>query len=196
MGSVVELLERMGNGDREASARLLPLVYDQLRELAAAKLRGESAGHTLQATALVHEAYLRLTGSEAEAASWDNLQHFLGAAAEAMRRVLVDHARSKKRLKRGGRFRRQPLEAIEAIDLAASAHVNGELLLALDEALAKLAQAEPTAAELVKYRYFAGLTNAQAAAALGISTRTAERLWTYARTWLFAEIHKQNGAGR
>jgi RNA polymerase sigma factor (TIGR02999 family) len=168
-------------GDPRAAEQLLPLVYDELRKLAAQKLAQENPGQTLQATALVHEAYLRLVGTQDP--GWNGRGHFFAAAAEAMRRILVENARRKKRLRHGGGGLKLDLEGV---DLAGSAPA--EDLLALDEALEVLARKDPTAAQLVKLRYFAGLTMAEAATALGISLRTAERNWTYARTWLHRAI--------
>jgi RNA polymerase sigma factor (TIGR02999 family) len=157
---------------------LLPLVYDELRRLAAARLAAEPSGHTLQPTALVHEAYLRLVGP-ADAARWDSRGHFFAAAAEAMRRILVDHARRKAAARHGGGLARLELEP----DLAAAREPR-EDLLALDEALDRLAVEDPLKAEVVKLRYFAGLTLPETAAALGLSERTAGRHWAYARAWL------------
>jgi RNA polymerase sigma factor (TIGR02999 family) len=178
MSDVTRLLSAIDLGDRHAAANLLPLVYDELRRLAAAQLAGEKAGHTLQPTALVHEAYLRLVGGE-QPRDWTGRGHFLGAAAEAMRRILVDAARRKGALKRGGGRPPAELRDDDWISLTDPAEV-----LAVDEALAKLAAVDPPAAELVKLRYFAGLTVPEAAAALGLETRTTERLWKYARAWL------------
>ena len=178
MSDVTQLLEAIGQGDDQASDQLLPLVYHELRQLAAARLSQEKPGQTLQATALVHEAYLRLVGADG-GERWNGRAHFFGAAAEAMRRILVDEARRKGRHKRGGQWQRRDLE------LAAPA-VNGLNvdLLALDEALDELACGEPAKAELVKLRYFAGMTLAEAADVLGISSATADRHWKYARAWL------------
>lgn len=159
-------------------ADLLPLLYDELRKLAAAKLALEKPGQTLQPTALVHEAYLRLIGQTASI-GWDNQGHFFAAAAEAMRRILVENARRKVTLKRGGELQRQPLD-----ELPGSAAADADELLALDEALSQLAAADPLAAQLVNLRYFAGLTMEQAASTLGISPRTAYYTWNYARVWL------------
>jgi RNA polymerase sigma factor (TIGR02999 family) len=183
MNDVTQLLSAIEQGDTRAADQLFPLVYDALRELAAAKLAHEAPGQTLQATALVHEAYLRLV--EAQAQRWNSRGHFFAAAAEAMRRILVDQARKKHSLKRGGDRVRQPLE--EANVMAPEA---GEDLVALDEALEHLAARDAEAAELVKLRFFAGLTSAEAAAALCISPRTADRTWTYARVFLLAELKK------
>jgi RNA polymerase sigma factor (TIGR02999 family) len=182
MSEVSRILSAVGQGDPHAAGQLLPLVYDELRRLAAARIAGEGPGHTLQATALVHEAYLRLVDAGAEHA-WENRRHFFAAAAEAMRRILIDRARRKKRLKRGGGHRRVDLESIE---LPAAAR--GEDLLALDEALNCLAQEAPQKAELVKLRFFAGLSVEEAACCLGISRATADRYWAYARAWLYDRV--------
>jgi RNA polymerase sigma factor (TIGR02999 family) len=177
MSDVTRILSDIEHGDPRAAERLLPLVYDELRALAAQKLAGERAGHTLQATDLVHEAYMRLVG--AEDPGWNGRGHFLAAAAEAMRRVLINRARDRGRLKRGGDRRRVDLE-----NLCDPFEAPDEDLLDLDEALDRLAGAYPRPAELVKLRFFTGLTLAEAAAALGISTRTADREWMFARAWL------------
>ena len=182
MSEVSRLLSAMGQGDAHAASQLLPLVYGELRRLAAAKLGGERPGHTLQPTALVHEAYLRLVGAGTEPA-WENRRHFFAAAAEAMRRILIDHSRRKRRGKRGGGWRRLELESLE---LPAAAR--GEDLLALDEALDGLAQEAPLKAELVKLRFFAGLSVEEAAGCLGISRATADRYWAYARAWLYDRV--------
>jgi RNA polymerase sigma factor (TIGR02999 family) len=182
MSEVSRLLSAMGQGDPQAADRLLPLVYDELRRLAAVGLAGEKPGHTLQATALVHEAYLRLIDAGSEP-TWENRRHFFAAAAEAMRRILIDHSRRKKRAKRGGGWRRVELESLE---LPAAAR--GEDLLALDEALDGLAQEAPLKAELVKLRFFAGLSVEEAAGCLGISRATADRYWAYARAWLYDRV--------
>lgn len=180
------LINGAASGDARAAAQLLPLVYQQLRELASAKMRGEHAAHTLQATALVHEAYLRLVGDEGQHAScrrWDGRWHFFGAAAEAMRRILVENARRRNRTKRGGGRCRIDLD-----DVQLTVAEPPEQLLALDEALEDLGAKHPDKAQLVKLRYFAGLTTEQAAEAMGISVRTAGRDWAYARAWLYARI--------
>jgi RNA polymerase sigma factor (TIGR02999 family) len=182
MAEVTQILSKIESGDPAASGELLALVYHELRQLAAARLSKERPGHTLQATALVHEAYLRLVGA-LEPQAWDNRGHFFAAAAEAMRRILVDAARQKQSLKRGGDFQRQDAE-IAAGDGSEDA-VN---VLAVDEALQSLANEDPVKAELVKLRFFAGLTMAECAAALGISTATADRYWHYARAWLAAQL--------
>jgi RNA polymerase sigma factor (TIGR02999 family) len=187
MSDVTRLLSAAESGDPKAAAELLPLVYDELRKLAAARLADEKPGQTLQATALVHEAYLRLVGTEA-VTSWDGRGHFFAAAAEAMRRILIDRARRRRRPKHGGGRGRVDLDSAAAIDGGPC-----DDLLALDEALAKFAAVEPLKAELVKLRFFAGLTVPEAAAALGISVATAERHWTYARVWLYAELTDGEG---
>jgi RNA polymerase sigma factor (TIGR02999 family) len=175
---VTRILSAIEQGDPQAGSRLLPLVYEELRQLAAQKLAHEPAGQTLQPTALVHEAYLRLVG-EGEEPHWDSRGHFFAAAAEAMRRILVENARRKGSRKRGGDRGRADLDVN---DLAAPEL--REDLLALDEALNQLAEADAEAARLVQLRYFAGLTLSEAAKVLGISARTADRLWAYARAWL------------
>jgi RNA polymerase sigma factor (TIGR02999 family) len=182
MSEVTRILTEIEKGEGAAAARLLPLVYGELRRLAAQKLAQEKSGQTLQATALVHEAYLRLIGAE-DAPPWNSRGHFFAAAAEAMRRILVDAARRKKRPKYGGDRRRVELE--EAASLAEAPAVDFE---SLDNALTKLAAEDPDKAELVKLRFFAGLTMPQVASVLNISLATAERRWTYARTWLYAEL--------
>jgi RNA polymerase sigma factor (TIGR02999 family) len=165
--------------DPSAADQLLPLVYDELRELAAARLASERPGQTLQATALVHEAYVRLV-DQSSPQEWDGRGHFFAAAAESMRRILINRARDKKRLKRGGDFQRLNLEKIElALDTPA------EELLALDEAMQLLAEEDALSAELVKLRFFAGLSQHQAAESLGIARHTADRQWAYARVWLY-----------
>jgi RNA polymerase sigma factor (TIGR02999 family) len=176
----------MDSGDSSASAELLPLVYDELRKLAAAKLAQEKPGQTLQATALVHEVYLRLVGPN-DAQNWEGRGHFFAAAAEAMRRILVDMARRKGRAKRGGDIQRFDVDVDNLVIEETS-----EEILALDLALAELARDQPAKAELVKLRYFAGLTSAEAAAALNISTATADRYWRYARAWLAQQIRESD----
>jgi RNA polymerase sigma factor (TIGR02999 family) len=183
MNDVTQILSAIEQGDARAADQLFPLVYDALRQLAAAKLAHEAPGQTLQATALVHEAYLKLVESTAQ--KWNSRGHFFAAAAEAMRRILVDRARKKQSVKHGGDRERQPLDEAQVM-----APEMGEDLVALDEALEQLAARDSEAAELVKLRFFAGLTSAEAAAALGISPRTADRAWTYARVFLLAELKK------
>ena len=182
MGDLTRVLDAAAAGDPQAASRLLPLVYDELRRLAAARLAGEAPGQTLDATALVHEAYLRLVGP-ADARRWNDRGHFFAAAAEAMRRILIDNARRKRRPKHGGGRHRVSLD--EALSLSQAP--NGDLL-ALDEALDQLARAEPAKAELVKLHFFAGLTLEDAGRILNISPRTAKRHWAYARAWLYAAI--------
>jgi RNA polymerase sigma factor (TIGR02999 family) len=182
MSEVTRILSAINQGDPLAAAQLLPLVYDELRRLAVQRLAQEKPGQTLEATALVHEAYLRLVGQR-EDRLWNGRNHFFAAAAEAMRRILVETARRKQGPKHGGRLRRMDAD----LNLVA-ADAPAVDVLALDEALAKLAKESPARAELVKLRFFAGLTVSQAAEVLGISLATAERYWTYARTWLYAEL--------
>ena len=182
MPDVTILLDAAAAGDRKAAADLLPLVYDELRRLAAARLADEPSGNTLQPTALVHEAYLRLVGAS-DGDHWNHRGHFYAAAAEAMRRILVEHARRKKRHKHGGPRRRLSLEAAESLAEAPS-----EDLAAIDEALTRLTTHEPVKAEVVKLRFFAGLTMPEVARSLELSLATAERYWTYARLWLYAEL--------
>jgi RNA polymerase sigma factor (TIGR02999 family) len=184
MSDVTQILEAAAKGDRRAAAELLPLVYDELRKLATARLAAEPDGNTLQPTALVHEAYLRLVGTPSTD-QWDHRGHFFAAAAEAMRRILVDAARRKGRLKRGGDQVRYDLDTIDV-----AAPEPREDLLALDQALDKLAAADGQAAELVKLRYFAGLTLADAARIMTISPRSVDRLWAYARAWLHQELSR------
>jgi RNA polymerase sigma factor (TIGR02999 family) len=182
MSEVTQILSAIERGDPHAAEQLLPLVYDELRRLAAQKLAQEKPGQTLEATALVHEAYLRLVDDE-RAQRWNSRGHFFAAAAEAMRRILVDTARGKRSQKRGGGLARQPLDEARIVAPEASADILG-----LDEALDRLAARDREAADLVKLRYFAGLTSQQAAEVLGISPRTAERIWGYARAFLLKEL--------
>ena len=184
MTEVTRILSAIEQGDPRAAEQLLPLVYDELRQLAAQKLAQEKPGQTLQATALVHEAYLRLVGDQ----HFDNRGHFFAAAAEAMRRILLNRARDKKRLKRSGERRRIDLDHIEI-----ALGTNDEELIALDEALTQLAVEDPDAARLVNLRFFAGLTLKDAAASLGLARRSAERQWTYARAWLYAHLRQGDG---
>lgn len=183
MADVTRILSQIEGGDCAATEQLLPLVYDELRKLAAARLAQEKPGQTLQATALVHEAYVRLVGRDEQGKFWDNRGHFFAAAAEAMRRILVDSARRKKAEKRGSDPVRHDLHEVEI----AAADIP-EDLVALDEALVELSATDKTAADLVHLRYFAGLSIPDAAEALGISPRTAARLWAYARAWLRQKI--------
>jgi RNA polymerase sigma factor (TIGR02999 family) len=183
MDEVTQILSAVEHGDARAAEQLFPLVYDALRTLAASKLAQEKPGQTLQATALVHEAYLKMV--DAQAQQWNSRGHFFAAAAEAMRRILVDRARKKRSAKHGGGRLREPLD--EARVMAPEA---GKDLVALDDALERLAARDAEAAELVKLRFFAGLTSAQAAEALGISPRTGDRAWTFARAFLLAELKK------
>lgn len=207
MADATELLERINAGDQKAGDQLFPLVYDQLRALAAKHLRGESSAHTLQPTALVHEAYLRLIRPERNSQNGNgrsssqpqdpatrylnaplaDQSHFFAAASQAMRRILVDHARHKKRLKRGAAWSRVPID-LNQLPAETDRLDTPDYLLSLDEALTKLAGVDPTAAELVHLRYFAGLSVQQAATALGISERTAHRTWNFAKAWLYDRI--------
>ena len=184
MSEVTRILSAIEKGDPRAAEQLLPLVYDELRKLAAHRLAQEKPGQTLQATALVHEAYLRLVDVE-KASRWDSRGHFFAAAAEAMRRILVDRARARSCDKRGGRFQKLDIDAIDLVS-----RVEPEQLLLLDEALARLAAIDKAAGRLVELRYFAGLSVADAGAAIGISTATAYRLWNYARVWLHSELRE------
>jgi RNA polymerase sigma factor (TIGR02999 family) len=184
MSEVTRILSAIEQGDPIAAERLLPLVYEELRKLAHRKLSQESPGQTLEATALVHEAYLRLVDVE-KAQNWNSRGHFFAAAAEAMRRILVESTRRKRRLRHGGAHRRLELDPLELVDDDFSND-----LLALDEALDNLAVEEETVANVVKLRYFAGLTIHQTAEALGISVRTANRHWAYARAWLFDQLRR------
>jgi RNA polymerase sigma factor (TIGR02999 family) len=182
MSDVTRILSAIEQGDPHAAEQLLPLVYDELRRLAAQRLAQEAPGQTLEATALVHEAYLRLVGVD-KAQHWHSRGHFFAAAAEAMRRILVERARARATLKRGGHVRRIDLDQLSLAEEDRSPE-----LLALDEALGDLERHDPQAAGLVKLRYFAGLTHQQAAAALGIGRRAADRLWALARAWLYQRI--------
>jgi RNA polymerase sigma factor (TIGR02999 family) len=182
MTDVTQILSEIERGDLAAAEQLLPLVYDELRRLAAAKLGQEKPGQTLEATGLVHEAYLRLLGPvDHEPRKWNSRSHFFVAAAESMRRILIDNARRKQAQKRGGDLKRQELENVAGPE-------PDEDLIALDEALQKLSAQDPAKAKLVELRYFAGLTGEEATEVLGISPATADRHWAYARTWLQAEV--------
>jgi RNA polymerase sigma factor (TIGR02999 family) len=183
MSDVTQILSQIESGDPKAAEQLLPLVYDELRKLAAAKLAQEKPGQTLQATALVHEAYLRLVGSGHDKQTWDSRGHFFAAAAEAMRRILVGNARRKLAQKRGGDIARIDVD-LNRLAVA----TDDDRLIALDEALAKFSQIEPVKSELVRLRYFAGLSIKEAAELLGIATATADRYWAYARAWLQQEM--------
>jgi RNA polymerase sigma factor (TIGR02999 family) len=195
MSDVTGILSQIEQGDPRAAEQLLPLVYDELRKLAAARLAQEQPGQTLQATSLVHEAYLRLVGGERRGVSptcsdnapqWNSRGHFFAAAAEAMRRILVERARGKAREKRGGDWHRVDFEELDV-----TSSVTPHQLVALDDALARLTALDSLAGQLVKLRYFAGLPLDQAAAALGVSTATAYRHWAYARAWLHSELLKE-----
>lgn len=183
MSDVTRILNAIEQGDAQAADKLLPLVYDELRRLAAQKMSYERPGHTLEATALVHEAYIRLIGTDAQ--NWSGRTHFFAAAAEAMRRILIENARRKQRYKHGADYNRVDLNGSEI-----TIEVPSTDLIALDEALTKLNEEEPDVAELVKMRYFAGLNLEQSAAILGVSRRTADRYWAYARAWLYQQITK------
>ena len=184
MSNVTQILLQIERGDHSASESLLPLVYEELRKLATARLAQESPDQTLQPTALVHEAYLRLVDTD-KAQHWNSRGHFFGAAAEAMRRILIDNARRKKRLKHGGDRNRVELEQPVAMT-----DERADQLLALEEALTKLAKESPQKADLVKLRYFAGLSHQEAAKALGISRATADRYWSYAKVFLHCEVQE------
>ena len=181
MSEFTQILERVEHGDPKAAAELLPIVYEELRRLAGQKMAQEAAGHTLQPTALVHEAWMRLGGSDAP--SFQNRAHFFGAAAEAMRRILIDHARRRLAAKRGA-----GVEVVDLDGLEISSPVADDQLLALNEALEKFSGVDSRKAELVKLRYFAGMNFEEAAAALGIAVPTAKQWWAYARSWLTVEM--------
>ena len=189
MHEVTCILCAIEKGDPQAAEQLLPLVYKELRRLAADKMAQEKPGQTLQATALVHEAYLRLVDTE-KAQHWDSRGHFFAAAAESMRRILVEDVRRKRRIRHGGDHRRLDLDEFEEADEAPA-----DAILAMDEALTKLGKEEQLVAEVVKFRYFGGLTFEETAAALGISVRTAKRHWAYAKAWLYQEIRQLRGLG-
>jgi RNA polymerase sigma factor (TIGR02999 family) len=183
VSDVTHILDRVEHGDPKAAEELLPLVYEELRKLASWRMAREPAGQTLQATALVHDAYLRLIGQENQ--SWQNSRHFFSAAAEAMRRILVERARQKARQKYGGDWKRVELDEINV-----ATEGNDETLIFVNDALEKLAAKDPLCAELIKLRFFAGIPNHQAAEMLGLSERTAKRNWAYARAWLAREIEQ------
>ena len=186
MSDVTRLLTAVAGGDRQAAADLLPLVYEKLRALAAARMAAETPGHTLDATALVHEAYLRLVGDQ----HFDGRGHFFAAAAEAMRRILINHARDRNRLKRAGTRQRVDLDRLTTL-----ASATDDDLLGLDDALDRLAQDYPDAAALVKLRFFAGMMQGEAAEALGLARRTADRHWSFARAWLAAALSDSDAPG-
>jgi len=186
VSDLTRILDRVDQGDAKAAEELLPLVYDELRRLAAYKMANERLGQTLQATALVHEAWRKLAGSTEQ--HWANRRHFLAAAAEAMRRILIDRARKRNRTRHGGGLERIPLTEVDV-----ATETDDDTLLALDEALNRLAQDSPERAELVKMRYFVGLSLPQAAQALGISESTAKRQWNYIRARLFRELKQTSG---
>jgi RNA polymerase sigma factor (TIGR02999 family) len=186
MSDITRILHSIDDGDPKATDQLLPLVYEELRKLAAQKMANEAAGQTLQPTALVHEAWLRLAGGESQ--QWDGRGHFFAAAAESMRRILIERARRKNALKRGVDFERVNLDDVDVAVLA-----DGDKLILINDALEKLEKEDPDAAQVVKLRFFAGLTNEEAGQALGISVRTAKRYWTFARAWLFQELRETTG---
>ncbi|MGO8752747.1 MAG: ECF-type sigma factor [Thermoguttaceae bacterium] len=190
MYEVTQILSAIEQDDPHAAEQLLPLVYTELRRLAAEKMAQENPGQTLQATGLVHEAYIRLVDVE-KAQHWDSRGHFFAAAAEAMRRILVESARHKQRIRHGGGHQRIDLDELDVADEGPA-----DAVLALDEALARLAAEEAVVAEVVKLRYFAALTIEQTAATLGISVRTANRHWAYAKAWLYQEISRPDERGR
>ena len=185
MSDVTRILTAIESGDAKAADELLPLVYEELRRLAAAKMSQEPPGQTLQATALVHEAYLRLVGPQDQ--NWSGRTHFFAAAAEAMRRILIDNARRKRRLKRGG-----AQQKVSLTDAEPAAEDPSDDLIALDEALVRLAEMDKTKADLVKLRYFAGLTLEQAAGVLNLPERTAKRYWAHARAWLYTQVKDES----
>jgi RNA polymerase sigma factor (TIGR02999 family) len=188
-GEITVILQRIDQGDSQAAAQLLPLVYEELRRLAAAKLARETGGQTLQPTALVHEAWLRLGGDQQP--GWANRAHFFGAAAESMRRILIDNARRKRAARHGGEFAKVSADST-GFDLASPAESSDDLLL-VNDALDAFAAHDQRRAELVKLKYFVGLTLEEAADVLGISHRTAKRDWAYARAWLFNEVNRLRG---
>jgi RNA polymerase sigma factor (TIGR02999 family) len=187
VSDLTRILDRARQGETNAADELLPLVYDELRKLAAARMAREAPGQTLQPTALVHEAWLRLIGSQNQ--EWHGRRHFFGAAAEAMRRILIDNARRKRALKRNALVEHVDLENLEV-----AAQADEETLLVIQDALDKLAGEDPRSAELVKLRFFVGMGNRDAAEVLGISERSAKRLWTFARAWLYHEIQSRRSA--
>lgn len=188
-GDVTQLLDAIDSGDPKAAEELLPLVYQELRRLAAAKMAGERAGHTLQATALVHEAWLRVAGSDRQ--QWRGREHFFGAAAEAMRRILIENARRRARSKRGGNQERVDLDK-----LPISAPERDETLLKMDQALVLLDHEDPVKARIVKLKFFVGLTNQEVADSLAVTERTVERAWAYAKAWLFRAMRNQDQSSK
>ena len=186
MSDITRILRDIEGGNPKATDELLPLVYEELRRLATQRMAREAPGHTLQPTALVHEAWLRLGGEENR--KWDGRGHFFGAAAEAMRRILIEHARKKNTAKRGVDFERVNFESLDVAVLA-----EGEEFLRLNDALEKLERQDPEAAQVVKLRFFAGATNEEAGRVLGVTGRTAKRYWTFARAWLFEELRRTTG---
>ena len=189
MNDITQILNQIENGDLSASEQLLPLVYDELRRLAACRLAQEKPGQTLQATALVHEAYLRLIGNaESDPQQWNGGRHFFGAAAQAMQRILVENARRKKRIKHGGERNREDL-----LEVPFRTEIPIDDMLTLDQALSKLQQQEPEKAEIVRLRFFVGLNHEQVGQILGVSTSTVRRHWRYARAWLRREMGAESG---
>ena len=186
MSDVTLILQAIGRGESCASEELLPLVYDELRRLAAARMAHEASGHTLQATALVHEAWVRLMGSGEK--KWENRAHFFAAASEAMRRILIENARRKARLKHGGDLVRTK---VESLDFAAVAATPDEVVLLVDESLERFQREDPEKARIVVMKFFGGLTNQQVAETLSVTERTVERQWAYAKAWLFRDIRKE-----
>jgi RNA polymerase sigma factor (TIGR02999 family) len=186
MSDVTRILDRVQQGETKAAEELLPLVYEELRKLAAVRMAQIPSGQTLQPTALVHEAWLRLVGESDQSPHWNSRGHFFAAAAEAMRRILVERARRKAAEIHGGQLHRIDLDQVDV-----ATETDDDLLLLVDEALTALAERDPTAAELIKLRFFMGLPNAQAAEVLGVPERTAKRSWAYSRAWLFREIQKK-----
>ena len=184
-GAVTQILAAVGAGNKQAANDLLPLVYNELRRLAAARMAHEAPGQTLQATALVHEAWLRLVGAEQQQL-WNSRGHFFGAAAEAMRRILLERARKKGRVRHGGQLQRVDLDQVTV-----ATHDSDDVIVAVDEALEKLARESPQKAQIVKLRYFAGLEHTEIAEVLGVSEPTVRRHWAYARSWLYAELKSQ-----
>ena len=186
MSDITRILQSIEHGDPKATQELLPLVYEELRRLAAQKMANEAPGHTLQPTALVHEAWLRLTGDQNQ--KWDGRGHFFAAAAESMRRILIERARRKNSLKRGGDLERVNLDDVDVAVLA-----DDDTLLCINDALEKLEKEDPDAAQVVKLRFFAGMTNEEAGRMMGVTDRTAKRYWTFARAWLFHELRRPAG---